>query len=35
MAQEGIVIGHKVSKKGIAIDKAKVELISNMPVPTL
>ena len=33
MVQEGIVLGHKVSKKGIEIDKAKVDLISNLPVP--
>ena len=34
MVQEGIVLGHKVSEKGIKIDKAKVDLISNLPVPS-
>jgi len=32
MVQEGIVLGHKVSKKRIEVDKAKVDLISNLPV---
>ena len=27
-------LGHKVSQKGIEVDKAKVDLISNMPVPS-
>ena len=31
MVTQGIVLGHIVSKKGIAVDKAKVELISNLP----
>jgi len=34
MVQEGIVFGHKVSKKGIEVDKAKVDLIANLPVPS-
>ena len=34
MVQEGIVLGHIVSKKGIEVDKAKVELISKLPPPT-
>ena len=34
MVQEGIVLGHKMSKKGIEVDKAKVDLIANMPVPS-
>ena len=34
MVQEGIVLGHKVSKKGIEVDKAKIDLISNLPVPS-
>ena len=33
MVQEGIVLGHKVSKKEIEVDKAKVYLTSNQPVP--
>ena len=28
MVQERIVLGHKVSKKGIEVDKAKLNLIS-------
>ena len=33
MVTQGIVLGHVVSKKGIQVDKAKVELISNLPTP--
>ncbi len=33
MVQEGIVLGHIVSKRGIEVDKAKVDLISNLPPP--
>jgi hypothetical protein len=33
MVQEGIVLGHIVSKRGIEVDWAKVELIENMPPP--
>nr|GEV82420.1 retrovirus-related Pol polyprotein from transposon TNT 1-94 [Tanacetum cinerariifolium] len=29
MVNEGIVLGHKISKKGIEVDKAKFEVISN------
>ena len=31
MVTQGIVLDHIVSKKGIEVDKAKVELISNLP----
>ena len=31
MVTQGIVLGHIVSKNGIEVDKAKVELISNLP----
>jgi hypothetical protein len=31
MVQEGIVLGHIVSKRGIEVDRAKVELIENLP----
>nr|GEW62824.1 hypothetical protein [Tanacetum cinerariifolium] len=34
MVKEGIVLGHKVSKKGIEVDKAKVDVISKLPHPT-
>ena len=33
MVTQGIVLGHIVSKKGIEVDKAKVDLISNLPTP--
>ena len=33
MVTQGIVLGHIVSKNGIKVDKAKVELISNLPTP--
>ena len=34
MVQEGIVLGHKISQSGIEVDKAKVEVIANLPPPT-
>ena len=34
MVQEGIVLGHRMSEKGIEVDKAKIDLISNLCVPT-
>nr|GEZ14377.1 DNA-directed DNA polymerase [Tanacetum cinerariifolium] len=34
MVKEGIVLGHKISKKGIEIDKAKIKFISKLPHPT-
>nr|GFA76729.1 reverse transcriptase domain-containing protein [Tanacetum cinerariifolium] len=34
MLKEGIVLGHKTSKKGIEVDKAKIEVISKLPHPT-
>ena len=33
MVTQGIVLGHIESKTGIEVDKAKVELISNLPTP--
>ena len=33
MVKEGIVLGHKVSGKGIEVDRAKVEAIERMPQP--
>ena len=33
MVTQGIVLGHIVSEKGIEVDKAKVELISNLLTP--
>ena len=34
MVPEGIVLGHKISRKGIEVDKAKVEIIEKLPLPT-
>ncbi|KAL0374403.1 UNVERIFIED_CONTAM: Retrovirus-related Pol polyprotein from transposon.6 [Sesamum radiatum] len=33
MVKEGIVLGHKVSYRGIEVDKAKVDLIAKLPPP--
>ncbi|GJS53407.1 reverse transcriptase domain-containing protein [Tanacetum coccineum] len=34
MVKEGIVLGHKISKSRIEVDKAKVDVISKLPHPT-
>nr|GEW53073.1 reverse transcriptase domain-containing protein [Tanacetum cinerariifolium] len=34
MVKEGIVLGHKISKNGIEVDKAKVNVIVKLPHPT-
>nr|GEW04104.1 reverse transcriptase domain-containing protein [Tanacetum cinerariifolium] len=34
MVKEGIVLGHKISKQGIEINKAKVDVITKLPHPT-
>ena len=34
MVQEGIMLGHKVSKNDIEVDKAKIEVIDKLPPPT-
>ncbi|GJZ11829.1 reverse transcriptase domain-containing protein [Tanacetum coccineum] len=34
MVKECIVLGHKISRKGIEVDKAKVDVISKLPHPT-
>ena len=33
MVNEGIVLGHKISERGIKVDKAKVDAIEKMPCP--
>ena len=33
MAQEGIVLGHSVSRRGITVDRAKIEVIETLPSP--
>nr|GEW24090.1 reverse transcriptase domain-containing protein [Tanacetum cinerariifolium] len=34
MVKEGIVIGHKISKNGLEVDRAKVDVIAKLPHPT-
>jgi hypothetical protein len=31
MVREGIVLGHKILEKGIEVDKAKIEVIEQLP----
>jgi hypothetical protein len=33
MMNEGIILGHKISERGIEVDRAKVEAIEKMPCP--
>jgi hypothetical protein len=33
MVQQGIVLGHSISNKGIEVDKAKIDIISRLPPP--
>nr|GFB69741.1 reverse transcriptase domain-containing protein [Tanacetum cinerariifolium] len=34
MCREGIVLGHKISKSGTEVDRAKVDVIAKLPHPT-
>src|SRR3954462_4081261 len=34
MVNEGIVLGHKISERGIEVDKEKIEAIERMPYPS-
>ncbi|GJS22195.1 reverse transcriptase domain-containing protein [Tanacetum coccineum] len=34
MCRERIVLGHKISKSGIEVDRAKVDVIAKLPYPT-
>ncbi|KAJ9566947.1 hypothetical protein OSB04_002913 [Centaurea solstitialis] len=34
MVKEGIVLGHLISKRGIELDRAKLEVIEKLPEPT-
>nr|GEV03340.1 reverse transcriptase domain-containing protein [Tanacetum cinerariifolium] len=34
MCKEGIVLGHEISKSGIEVDRAKVDVIAKLPHPT-
>jgi hypothetical protein len=33
MVKQRVVLGHVISHRGIEVDKAKVDLISNLPPP--
>ena len=33
MVQERIVLGHKISARGIEVDKAKIDVINKLPSP--
>ena len=35
LVREGIVLGHKVSKNGLEVYKAKIEVIEKLPLPVL
>ncbi|WVZ97421.1 hypothetical protein U9M48_042961 [Paspalum notatum var. saurae] len=34
MVREGIVLGHRISERGIGVDRAKIEVIEQLPPPT-
>ena len=34
MVKEGIVLGHRISERGIKVDKAKVDTIKKLPPPS-
>nr|GEY14595.1 reverse transcriptase domain-containing protein [Tanacetum cinerariifolium] len=34
MVKEGIVLGHKISKNGLEVDRSKVDVIAKFPYPT-
>ena len=34
MVREGIVLEHSVSERGIEVDRAKIEVIEQLPPPT-
>ena len=33
MVNEGVILGHKISERGIEVDKAKIGAIERMPYP--
>ncbi|KAK9003658.1 hypothetical protein V6N11_084293 [Hibiscus sabdariffa] len=35
MVEEGIVIGHKISCRGMEVDRAKIDVINKLPQPTI
>ena len=34
IVEQGIVLGHIVSSKGIEVDKSKIDLVCSLPLPT-
>ena len=34
MVREGIVLGHRISGRGIEVDRDKIEIIKKLPPPT-
>ena len=34
MVREGIVLGHRISGRGIEVDRAKIKIIEKLPPPT-
>ncbi|GJQ91587.1 reverse transcriptase domain-containing protein [Tanacetum coccineum] len=34
MVKEGLVLGHKISRKGIEVDKVKIDVIAKLPYPS-
>ena len=34
MVQEGVVLGHVIFARGIEVDKAGIEVIERLPLPT-
>ncbi len=33
MVREGIVLGHQISERGVEVDRAKIEVIQQLPLP--
>ena len=33
MVRHEIILGHEISKKGIEMDRAKIEVIAKLPIP--
>ena len=33
MVRHGIILGHEISRRGIEVDKAKIEVIAKLPPP--
>jgi hypothetical protein len=35
MVREGIILGHKISEKGMEVNKVEIEVIEQLPPPTM